>query len=424
MLYPPLHIILSSSIKPLNVLSSFDFVSHMTTELLYFIAALIPLIIVPIVLPMVVLLARRKRLTDSPNARKKQDSPVAVMGGTVMILAISVTSIIINLFYNISDLYPASCVMIILYCFGLLDDNIGLSWKFKMVLQIMAILLLFYGGSYGVNSLFGLFGLDGLTWWLSLILTLFTGLLLLNAVNFTDGIDGLASGLGLLAAIVTGYWNMRHGFVTQALISYMICGFLASFFVFNVFSKRYKMYMGDSGSLVLGLFVYTSACPDSCYFLDNTLLVDDYFVSFMLALYSAMILDTIRVVVVRVMNGRSPFQPDRTHLHHIYVDSGMCHLLATIKIILNDIAVLAVWLISADMGLNTELQYFIVLFAGILFIWGPYFLLSYCKKNNRRFYTIIVKRCLRRSRVLNKFSNWVTNFIDDRRLPSISHTIK
>ena len=139
----------------------------MTTELLYWIAVLIPLIIVPIVLPMVVLLARRKRLTDSPNARKTQESPVAVMGGTVIMLAVSVTSIIINLFYNLGDLYPALCVMFILYIFGMLDDTIGLSWNFKMGLQILAILLLYFGGSYGVNSMFGLFGLGTLSWWFS-----------------------------------------------------------------------------------------------------------------------------------------------------------------------------------------------------------------------------------------------------------------
>ena len=396
----------------------------MTTELLYWIAVLIPLIIVPIVLPMVVLLARRKRLTDSPNARKTQESPVAVMGGTVIMLTVSVTSIIINLFYNLGDLYPALCVMFILYIFGMLDDTIGLSWNFKMGLQILAILLLYFGGSYGVNSMFGLFGLGTLSWWFSLICTLFTGLLLLNAVNFTDGIDGLASGLGLLGAIVMGYWSIRHGFIIQALVSCIMIGTLFSFYVFNVFSKRYKMYMGDSGSLTLGLFIYMSVCPDSYYFLDNTFIVDKYFVSFLLALFSAMIFDTLRVVIVRILKGKSPFQPDRTHLHHIYVDAGMSHLLATNKIILNNIAVLLAWYGTAVMEWNSSLQYIVVFLAGVLFIWGPYFFLTYCKEKNRRLYALILKRCLRRSRALNGFYNFINHLIDDTRAPSMSHSIK
>lgn len=346
------------------------------------------------------------------------------MGGTVIVLAVSVTSIIINLFYNLGDLYPALCVMFILYIFGMLDDTIGLSWNFKMGLQILAILLLYFGGSYGVNSMFGLFGLGTLSWWFSLICTLFTGLLLLNAVNFTDGIDGLASGLGLLGAIVMGYWSIRHGFIIQALVSCIMIGTLFSFYVFNVFSKRYKMYMGDSGSLTLGLFIYMSVCPDSYYFLDNTFIVDKYFVSFLLALFSAMIFDTLRVVIVRILKGKSPFQPDRTHLHHIYVDAGMSHLLATNKIILNNIAVLLVWYGTAAMEWNSSLQYIVVFLAGVFFIWGPYFLLTYCKEKKRNFYALILKRCLRRSRSLNGLYKLINHIIDDTRAPSMSHSIK
>lgn len=363
---------------------------------------------------MVVLLARRKRLTDAPNARKKQMRPVAVMGGTVIILAICVTAIVINLFYDISSLFPAFCVMMILYIFGMLDDNIGLSWKFKLFMQVFAILLLFYGGSYGVNSLYGLFGLETLPWWLALILTLFTGLLLLNAVNFSDGIDGLASGLGFLAAIVMGYWNVRHGFTTQALLSFTMAGVLVAFYTFNVFSERYKMYMGDSGSLVLGLFVYMSSCPNSYYLLDNTFLADGYFVSFIVALLSAMIFDMVRVVFWRVIKGKSPFRPDRTHLHHAYVDLGMSHFLATTKILINNIAVIAVWYVTASFEMNVELQFFVVLFAGVVFIWMPYFILTYCRDKYRKVYAVISKRCRRRSGRLHIFSNLITRVIDGR----------
>ena len=414
MFYPP----------PANIILSIDIVSNMTTELLYWLSALIPLLIVPVVLPMVVLLARRKRLIDSPNARKTQERPVAVMGGTVILLTICIASIVINLFYNISDLFPAMCVMVILYIFGMLDDNIGLSWQFKLVMQALTILLLYYGGSYGVNTLFGLFGLETLSWWLSLILTLFTGLLLLNAVNFVDGIDGLASGLGVLAGIVMGYWNMRHGFVTEAVLSFSVVGSMSACFAFNVFSDRYKMYMGDSGSLVLGLYIYMSACPDSYYFLDNTFIADDYFVSFLLALFSAMIFDMARVVFMRVIKGRSPFQPDRTHLHHVYVDAGMSHFLATIKILCNNIMVIVVWYLTASLKMNNELQYFIVVFAGLLFLWGPYFSMVYFREHNRKFYINISKRCIRRSKALQGFSNIITHIIDDRRRPSITHRIK
>ena len=412
------------SISVILALFPNEMISAMSTELIYWLSVLIPLVVMPVVLPMVVLLARRKRLIDSPNARKTQSRPVAVMGGTVMMLVLCTTAIVINLFYDISSLFPAFCVMVILYLFGMLDDTIGLSWQFKLGMQVFVILLLYYGGSYGVNSLFGLFGLDVLPEWLSLILTLFTGLLLLNAANFVDGIDGLASGLGVLAGLMMGYWNVRHGFITQALLSFSMVGTMSTFFIFNVFSNRYKMYMGDSGSLVLGLFIYMSACPNSYYALGNEFLADSYFVSFLLALFSAMIFDMVRVVVGRALNGKSPFHPDRTHLHHAYVDVGMTHLLATLKITLQNMAVLAIWYVTAILELNSALQYFIVLLAGVAFIWLPYIFLNLYKTSYRNMYAKISKRCKRRSDFLKSLTGWITPVIDGRFRTRIMHSIK
>lgn len=394
------------------------------TDFLYILSLLLPMIAMPIVLPMVVLMARRKRLTDNPNARKIQNRPVAVMGGTVIMLVVCISSIVINVFYDLSGLFPVMCVMMILYIFGMLDDNIGLSWRFKLLMQLFAILLLFFGGNYGVDSLYGLFGLEDLPVWAACLLTLYTGLLLLNAVNFADGIDGLASGLGVLAGAVMGYWNVRHGFTTQAILSFTIVGAMSSFFVFNVFSERYKMYMGDSGSLVLGLFIFMTACPDSYYAADNTFLVDRYFVSFLVALLSAMIFDLFRVVIVRVLKGKSPFAPDRTHLHHVYVGAGMNHLLATNKIVLQNIAVLIVWYFTAITGMNVALQSCIVIFAGVVFIWGPYFYLDYIKNNNVSRYIKLCRRCERFSKRLDVFGGWIRRILDGRRKQIISHNIK
>lgn len=369
----------------------------------------------PIVLPMVVLMANRKRLMDNPDARKTQKRPVAVMGGTVIMLVICITSIILNLFYNISNLFPAMCVMMILYIFGMLDDNIGLSWQFKLGMQIFVILLLFFGGNYGINSLYGMFDIYSLPMWCACLLTVFVGLLLLNAVNFADGIDGLASGLGVLASLTMGYWNLRHGFVTQALQSFTVVGVMASFFLYNVFSKRYKMYMGDSGSLVLGLFLFLSICQDPYYLADDAFIVDSYFLSFIIALFSAMLFDSVRVVIMRALKGNSPFEPDRSHLHHAYVDAGMSHLLATIKIVLNNMAVIAVWYFTAKAELSEVLQLAIVLSVGVVFIWVPYFMLEYLKNKSVDRYILITRRCRRRSEVLNNFSNLIQRLVDGRR---------
>lgn len=409
MIYPPPILLFVSKFNYEN------FLNVLNTDFLCILSVLLPFVFMPIVLPMVVLMANRKRLMDNPDARKTQKRPVAVMGGTVIMLVICITSIILNLFYNISNLFPAMCVMMILYIFGMLDDNIGLSWQFKLGMQIFVILLLFFGGNYGINSLYGMFDIYSLPMWCACLLTVFVGLLLLNAVNFADGIDGLASGLGVLASLTMGYWNLRHGFVTQALQSFTVVGVMASFFLYNVFSKRYKMYMGDSGSLVLGLFLFLSICQDPYYLADDAFIVDSYFLSFIIALFSAMLFDSVRVVIMRALKGNSPFEPDRSHLHHAYVDAGMSHLLATIKIVLNNMAVIAVWYFTAKAELSEVLQLAIVLSVGVVFIWVPYFMLEYLKNKSVDRYILITRRCRRRSEVLNNFSNLIQRLVDGRR---------
>lgn len=336
-----------------------------STEFLYILSALLPMLTMPIVLPMVVLMARRKRLTDNPNAHKMQDRPVAVMGGTVIMLVLCITSIVLNLFYDLSSLFPAMCVMVILYIFGMLDDNIGLSWKFKLVMQIFAILLLFFGAYNGVDSMYGLFGLNDMPLWASFLLTVCAGLLLFNAVNFVDGIDGLASGLGVLAGAVMVYWNVCHGFTTQAILSFIVVGVMAS----------------------------------------------------------AMIFDLFRVVIMRMLKGKSPFEPDRTHLHHADVDLGMSHLLATL-IMMQNMAVVAVWFLTAMTEMNVAMQFIVVLVAGIVFLWMPYFFLEYLKNNHISFYIKISKRCKRHSDRLEVVGGWIRRIIDGRRKQLISHSIK
>ena len=93
-----------------------------------------------------------------------------------MVLALCITLVIMNLFYSVNDMMPAICVMVIFYIFGMLDDMIGLSWQMKLMLQVLSIALVYFGGDYGVNSLYGLFGIEETPWWLALLLTLFTGL--------------------------------------------------------------------------------------------------------------------------------------------------------------------------------------------------------------------------------------------------------
>lgn len=383
-----------------------------------------PLVLMPVVIPMVTLMANRKRMMDAPNGRKLQKRPIPVMGGTVMVLALCITLVIMNLFYSVNDMMPAICVMVIFYIFGMLDDMIGLSWQMKMTLQVLSILLVYFGGDYGVNSLYGLFGIEETPWWLALLLTLFTGLLLLNAVNFVDGIDGLASALGIVGGAIMGYWNAHHSYVSEAILSFAMTGVLASFFAYNVFSKRYKMYMGDSGSLVLGFFIFTCVCPNDYISGQKIYVSDSYFVSFTLSLLSAMIFDLARVVVGRMFKGHSPFLPDRTHLHHAMVDAGMSHFVTVLSIVILNMIVMAIWYWTSTAGINIDMQYFVIIISGVVFIWGPYFYLKYIERSFPHHYNKLMKRNQIVSSWFDKIGNVVRIVLDGRRSRSITHRIE
>ena len=408
----------------LDVVRDINVVTMISPEMIYWISALLPFVLMPLLLPMVVLMARRKGLTDHPSARKLQERPVAVMGGTVMVLVLCITMVIINLFYAIDEFFPAMCVMVIMFIFGLLDDSIGLSWQFKFVVQIGVVSLLFFAGNYGVYSLYGLFGIGGLPMWLSYLLTVYAGLLLLNGVNFIDGIDGLASGLGVLTGAVMGVWNIGHGFITQAIVSFVFVGIMLAFFFFNVFSKRYKMYMGDSGSLVLGFFIFISACPDTFISGVKLYVIDSYFVSFTVALLSAVIFDLVRVAALRLMHGHSPFLPDRTHLHHVFVDCGMSHLMTTLTIVFLNIVVLALWFVTARTGMNITVQFFLTLLFGVVFLWGPYFMLSWLRDRYHHVYFAISRMNETISSGLDKIGSLIGRILDGPRARRITHRIK
>lgn len=396
-------------ISPASVLS---FVSFMRVETLYLVSFLLPLVLMPIVFPAFVLLAHRKHITEGPGYRKFQERPVAVIGGNVIILIVCITAVIVNLFYDISSLFPVMCVMFMLYVFGTLDDTLGMGWKTKLILQSISVTLLFIGSNYGIHNIYGIHWFSSMPSWFYGIMTLLFGVLVINALNFADGIDGLAASLGVLVGLTMGFWHARHGFVTQAIISFIMVGVMVSFFGFNVFSKRYKSFMGDSGSLVLGLFIFVAVSDDEISLVDGSLLVDSYSFSFVIAVLSYMLFDIVRVVLMRVVQHKPPYKGDRTHLHHIYVDMGMSHFMAVIVILLCNILVIGVWLLTALMGMPIIPQLLMTLLAGAVFIWTPYFSITYFRDKHKERYDAISDKCKSVSTKMDTFVDLMGTAID------------
>ena len=347
----------------------------MTTHLLFAISFLLPFLTVLVLVPSVSALAKKGNIVDEPNFRKKQKQPVSLLGGTLVMSAICIGLIVMNVFASLNNLFPTLCVLIIICVVGLIDDVVDMHYGIKFVIQIGLLLLLIFGAGYRATSLGGLIANQHLGMFFSVILSIFLGVLYLNAINFMDGIDGLASSFGVLFGLVVFWWCTRHGIVDHAILALVFSGALSAFFLINVFSKNYKMYLGDSGSLVIGMFVYMSACINSDRFpIAGTFLTDRYVFSFVLALCSYPILDLVRVCIGRMLRKKSPFLPDRTHLHHCLVDFGYSHLMTDFGIIMANSLVILVWLLTARTGMNDLVQCLIVLLSGIILIWTPYYL--------------------------------------------------
>ena len=168
--------------------------------------------------------------------------------------------------------------------------------------------------------------------------------------------------------------------------------------------------MGDSGSLVLGLFIFIAVCDDNFSTLDGSFLADNYSLSFIISVLSVMLFDLVRVVLTRVFYHKAPYKGDRSHLHHVFVDMGMNHLMATTLLVLINLVVVAVWYLTANIGMHVLPQLFIVVATGLLCIWTPYFIIVHCRDKQPSRYSNMCRHCsmisLRVDRIVD-LGRWV-----------------
>jgi len=181
-----------------------------------------------------------------------------------------------------------------------------------------------------LNSLQGMFSIYELNYFVSCALSLFAGIVIINAYNLIDGIDGLAASITMLGSLAFGYYFFEIHQWEYAVLTAAIVGALIPFIYYNAFGKENKIFMGDTGSLILGFaitvlvfrFNQLNSMPNyrHCFVAAP---------AFSLAVVILPMFDTLRVFVIRVFRGGSPFNADRRHMHHVLLDIGFTHLQAT-----------------------------------------------------------------------------------------------
>jgi UDP-N-acetylmuramyl pentapeptide phosphotransferase/UDP-N-acetylglucosamine-1-phosphate transferase len=196
-------------------------------------------------------------------------------------------------------------------------------------------------GNLRFTTLFGLAGFHEIPVWVSFVITLIVFVGIINAFNLIDGIDGLASGIGIMASFLMGSWMYGTGEYGMAVLAWSLTGSLLPFFYFNVFGKKNKLFMGDTGSLIIGLLmaIFTAVICGKEQPVDQLLYMKAA-PSVVIAILIYPLFDMIRVITIRLVKGKSPFVADRNHIHHLFIDAGFSHVRSTFYILfLNILAI-------------------------------------------------------------------------------------
>lgn len=355
------------------------------------IIAIITSIVAFIFNPRLVLVAYRKNLMDRPNYRKLQKRPIPVIGGMSVYMALIIGLVICNFWFSTNELFIPLAGISIMFYTGLYDDWIDIRALYKFLLQIGVVVMLWWVGDFRIDTLNGLFGIYNLPMWFSLLFSVFAGVGLINAINLIDGVDGLSSSIGMFTSGVAGIWFIIHDDPMFAAFCFCFVGALFPFYIFNNFSHKFKMYIGDSGTLVMGTIAYiiTTRALQEC----NMHSFDIYCVTLMLTLYALPVFDTLRVMTMRILDKRSPFDTDKTHLHHILVSLGFPHILVALIEVCILVILFAIWLVTTLLNINPDIQFILIIVCASILDFGTYILLNHLKKTRPvdfRFYRLFI----------------------------------
>lgn len=337
-------------------------------------------------------IAQMKNVVDAPDARKLQDHPIPVLGGLSVFFGIIVALVFCQVFFGSSSLFSFLGIMAIMLMVGTTDDILSLSPMLRLGVEVIVVLLFIYGTGWSINDLHGLWGIGLIPAYVSVPLTVLACVGIINAVNMIDGVDGLMSGYGIVVSFVFGVLFYQSGDLDMAAMAMISAGALIPFFLYNVFGQKSKMYLGDGGSLMIGtmmaLFVVAVLKENSLCSLKVS--KDFGLVAFTLAVLSVPVFDTLRVMTMRVKNRRSPFSPDRKHLHHMFLDLGFSHPGTALSIIVLDFIVLLAWWISYRCGASVDTQLYVVVAAALMETFGLYMAASMSSKRDGGFYRLLL----------------------------------
>lgn len=302
-------------------------------------------------LPKVLKVVDQKHLNDKPGNRKIHNREVPTLGG-IGIFAGFIFGFLIGVNGYMHSVSYFTAAALILFFIGLKDDLINMNpWK-KIAAEIVTALIVAFFTDLHFTSFHGFLNVTVVPEWVSYFTTVFIIVLIINAVNLIDGIDGLAASVGIIASVFFGTWFMLSGDYGYTAMAAALLGSLIVFIFYNITDGSKKIFMGDTGSLVIGFTLAVMAIRFNELNAGGTSfhnLVSAPSVS--IAVLIVPLFDTLRVIILRLRDHQNVFSADNRHIHHMMIRLGLSHKQATLYISLFNILTIALALLLDEIGI-------------------------------------------------------------------------
>ncbi len=284
-------------------------------------------------IPTIVRVSKRKQLLDKPDTRSSHNKLMPNLGGLAIFAGFIITASLLVNTAQIAYYQYIIAAIIVIFFVGLKDDILIIAPLTKFTGQIIAALIIVVFANIRISDFHGFFDIHEISYATSIVFSLFVILVVVNGFNFIDGVDGLSASITIITASTFGIWFLIINELQLSIIAFSLVGSVVAFFIFNVFGTTNKIFMGDTGSLIIGLIMSILAIEFNELNLDKT--QEDYLYTAPTIAFCILIIpifDLLRIMFVRLIQGRSIFKADKNHLHHQLLRLGCNHAQITLII--------------------------------------------------------------------------------------------
>jgi UDP-GlcNAc:undecaprenyl-phosphate/decaprenyl-phosphate GlcNAc-1-phosphate transferase len=319
--------------------------------------------------PVIVRVSKHLDFFERSNTRGSHNGNIPTLGGVAIFFGVVISA---SLFYPEAlekEFRYVLAALVILFFVGLKDDLLVLDPKKKFIAQLVIALIMILLADIRITTFHGFLNINEIPYWGSVVLSVFVYVIIFNGFNLIDGIDGLASGVAILVSVVFSILFIFADGYDYVFYAAILTGSLVAFFRFNVFSRKNKLFLGDTGSLIIGFLI--AMITISFLEFENINVVSRSNRSVPVIAFGILIVplfDTLRVFVIRIFRGESPFHADRRHIHHRLLDLGFKHIQATLIIIAANLLIIGVMLLLQDLRGRVLVVIVLLLAAGLSYI--------------------------------------------------------